>query len=238
MARIGPHGARYECIDERGGRNGEIGEVREMVAIGKMGAVPAVRRRHRAVVALVGLLAIGGGAAGGRAARAAANPLALPVGLLSHGLVVNKAASKALSGGDVAKIADAATVAAFRQNGWQGGYEQRLEGAPGARVIVDAFSFADGKGARTGRAVWTATTPGVPTKLKGLPASAQIFQAGVGSGATAGWDVQVIFRSGRVFVDVDARVAGAQASSTAAAQGLAVQVTKDYNTWIAAHPLP
>jgi len=70
MARIGPHGARYECIDERGDRNGGIGEVREMVAIGKMGAVPAVRRRHRAVVALVGLLAIGGGAALGTPAIA------------------------------------------------------------------------------------------------------------------------------------------------------------------------
>lgn len=207
-----------------------------MVQIGKTGAVPTLQRRHCATIALLGTLALGVGLA--PAARAAANPLALPTDRLPHGLVVNKAASKALSVGDLAKIADAATVSAFKLGGWQGGYEQRLQGAPGTRVLVDAFSFADDNGARKARAVWTATTPGVPTKLKGLPASAQIFQASVGSGATAGWDVQVIFRSGRVFVDVDARVAGALATATTSAQGLAAHVTQGYNTWIAAHPLP
>lgn len=198
------------------------------------GAFPTRRPRHSAALVLLGALCLG--LAVVPAAHAAANPLELPARRLPHGLVVNTAASKALSGADVAKIADAATVAAFKQSGWQAGYEQRLEGGPGARVLVDAFSFVDDLGARKGRAVWTATTPGVPEKLKGLPASAQIFQAGVGSGASAGWDVQVIFRSGRVFVDVDARVAGAP--TAAKAQALAAAVTQQYNSWIAAHPLP
>lgn len=186
-----------------------------------------------AAVLLFALVALGSAAT---PSYAAGNALALPATQAPDGLRINARASHALTLIAIQRIADPPTAQEFQLDGWQAGYEERLEGGKGARVLIDTFVFATSEGARTARGVWTAGTWGQPAAIPGLPASAQVFQAHVQAPGVPGWDVEVIFRIGRTLVNVDARYPGRGLTTQHMAQTLAAHATQRYNAWIVAHP--
>ncbi|HWE61741.1 MAG TPA: hypothetical protein VHB98_08525 [Chloroflexota bacterium] len=174
-------------------------------------------------------------------AGAAGTQLALPISQVPPGLQLSQAASHMLTLADIAQIADPVTADAFRRNGWQTGYEERLDGTNaastrGCRVLIDAFVFNAKLGARISRVLWAAGTPGASTLITDLPTSAQSFQALVHTPGAPGWDVQIIIRVGQTFADVDGRCNGTDNGTLQRARALAARVTRPYNSWIAAHP--
>lgn len=192
---------------------------------------PAARRWLRWTAATLAA----GCAAAPSTIHAAGASLALPPTEIPDNLRVDRQASHALSAVDIGRIADAATLNEFQVDGWQSGYDQRLDGAGGTRVLLDSFVFNDSAGARAARAIWTAGTPGTATTIAGLPGSAQAFQQRVVAPGTPGWDVQVIFRMGRVLVNIDARVQGQTIGDEHRARSLALHLSQRYNVWLRTH---
>ena len=172
------------------------------------------------------------------AAAAASNPLALPAASVPKGLHIVPAGSRTIDIAAVRAMADTLTADTFKNNSLTSGYEQRLEGtAKGARVVLTAFAFKTDTNAGLSRGVWTWETPGDLTVLDNLPKSAQVFEHKVSGPGPAGWQVQVVFRKGRVLVNVDARYPGTAQPSQGTARLMAAQVTQAYSTWLSAKAL-